>query len=651
MGITIPVKNYFTYFILLLCLFGYNSVSYSQCPTVANSNQSFCDTQSPTIASLVATNNGGGVAWYSDATGGSALLSSQGLTNGEDYFADDTTGTCGTRQRVVVTVYAAPTGANFQGVCVTSLSQATPSNPQFVISGNNLKWYTVPSGGTAISNSTVLTDNTIYYISQTNPNTLCETSRLQLFVNVGLVPMPTGSAVQDFCNIGGSPPTVANLVASGNNNWYATSTFGIPLDPNTPLVNGQFYYATTVDPPCESSDRLQVLVNIYEPNDAGNNGNRNICISQIPTTAPFNLFGLLGGSPDTTGVWTGPIATTNGSQGTLNPSTMTVAGSPYVFTYTVTSAVCPTDTATVTIIINPLPTVTVASPPVCQGTSATVTATATPAGTYTYVWTVPSGATNPGNVASFTTTTAGVYIVIATNTNTTCSSQSAQTTVVINPRPTVTVTSPPVCQGTSATVTATVTPAGTYTYVWSVPAGATNPGNVATFTTTTAGVYSVVVTNPTTTCASLPVQTTVVINPIPTVTVTSPPVCQGTAATVTATATPSGLYTYVWTVPTGASNPGNVASFTTTTPGVYSVIGTNTSSTCPSQPAQTTVVINPRPTVTVTSPPVCQGTSATVTATPTPAGTYTYTWTVPAGATNPGNVATFTTTTPGVYSA
>ncbi|WP_293874860.1 gliding motility-associated C-terminal domain-containing protein [Flavobacterium sp.] len=433
MRITTLVEKYFIYFVLLLSLFGYNNV-YSQCPTVANAAQSFCDTQSPTIASLVATNNGGGIKWYATSNSTTALSSATSLINGNIYYADDNTGTCGTRQSVTITIYSTPTGANFQGVCVTSISQATPSNPQFVISGINLKWYTTPSGGTALSNSAVLSDNTIYYISQTNPNTGCESSRLQLFVNVGLVPVPTGSAVQEFCNTG-ALPTVADLVASGNNNWYLTSTFGIPLDLSTPLVNGQFYYATTVDPPCESSNRLQVLVNIYEPNNAGTDGSRGICSTQISTTSPFNLFSLLGGTPDSTGVWTGPLPTSNGSQGTVIPATMTLAGSPYVFTYTVTSALCAPDTSTVTITINPIPTVTVTSTPACAGTPSTVTATPSPAGTYSYAWTVPSGATNPGNVATFSTTTAGVYSVIATNSTTTCPSQPGQTTVVINPVP------------------------------------------------------------------------------------------------------------------------------------------------------------------------------------------------------------------------
>ena len=143
MRITTLIKNYSVYVFLLLSLLWCNDSVYSQCPTVTNATQSFCDTQSPTVASLVAIDNGGGIRWYANATGGSPLASSTSLINGEDYFADSITGPCSTRQSVVVTIYSAPTGANFQGVCVTSANQATPSNPQFVISGNGLKWYTV----------------------------------------------------------------------------------------------------------------------------------------------------------------------------------------------------------------------------------------------------------------------------------------------------------------------------------------------------------------------------------------------------------------------------------------------------------------------------------------------------------------------------
>ena len=476
MTITTLAKNTFFHIVLLLALLSQNNKAFSQCPTVSNAIQSFCDTQLPTVANLVATDNGGGIRWYANATGGTPLLSSVALINGQDYFADDNTGSCGPRQGVVVTILSAPTGANFQGVCVTNLTQATPLNPQFSISGNNLQWYTVPTGGTAISNSTVLNDNTIYYISQTDPASTCQTSRLPVFVNVGLVPTPSGNLVQEFCNVSGNTPTVADLVASGNNNWYLTSSFGIPLDPSTPLINGQFYYATTVDPPCESSTRLEVLVNIFEPNDAGSDGNIGICVNQISSTVPFDLFNLLGGTPDNNGVWSGPVVTSNGFQGTLDVSTLNLSGSPYVFTYTVSSSACVSDVSTVTITILPLPTVVASVSPltICSGTSATVTFTGTPDATVTYNINGGTNQTitlNGSGIATltnnyFTNTTVNV-LSISTNSSPSCiNSQPNSFDITVIPLPTATASFSPatVCSNSTSTLTFTGTPNATVTF-------------------------------------------------------------------------------------------------------------------------------------------------------------------------------------------
>jgi hypothetical protein len=69
------------------------------------------------------------------------------------------------------------------------------------------------------------------------------------------IPVPTGDAILEFCS--DQQPTIADLVASGtNNNWYNTISSASPLDPSTPLVDGASYFATTVDPPCESIERL-----------------------------------------------------------------------------------------------------------------------------------------------------------------------------------------------------------------------------------------------------------------------------------------------------------------------------------------------------------------------------------------------------------
>ncbi|MBS7786216.1 gliding motility-associated C-terminal domain-containing protein [Flavobacterium sp. CYK-55] len=689
---------------------------------------------------MQATDTGGGIAWFATETSTTPLASFSGLVNGEDYYADNSAGTCGSRTRVVVTIYAAPVGLSFQGVCVGIPEDATLVD--LVVAGNNIQWYDQPTGGTALALTTQLVDGTIYYASQTNPNTGCETSRLSVFVNVGIVPVPTGNPNQVFCNTPGNPPTVSNLQPSGNIRWYATISSATPLTSTTPLVNGQSYFATSVDPPCESTSRFQVDVTILQPNNAGVNGVRSICISDIPTYPAFNLFDDLTGIPNTTGTWTGPLTTTNGHLGTVNINSLTVAGSPYVFTYSVSSVACPTITSTVTINVLPLPTaavsvtnpsicsgtsttinfngtpnatvtynigggsdqtivlnssgaatltntytttsvvnlvsvasqgppvcsaslagtsttinvialptVTVSSPPVCAGQSATVTATPGAVGSYSYAWTVPSGAVNPGNVATFTTTVAGVYSVRITDLNTTCISDSVSATVVINPLPTVSVNSSIICPGQNATVTATPGSAGIYSYAWTVPSGVANPGNVPTFTTTIAGNYSVVITNTATTCVSSSATGVVTINPKPVVTVNSPSVCLGQTANLTATVNPSaGNYSYAWTVPAGATNPGNVAAFSTAVEGVYSVVVTNTVTTCSSDSASGTVTINLRPTVTVNSPSVCAGQTATVTATPGEPGTFSYAWTVPAGFTNPGNVASFSTTVAGNYS-
>ena len=324
---------------------------FAQCPTVNTPTQTFCDVEAPTISSLVAINNGNGVRWYATASSLTPLSAGTGLLNGEDYYADDNSGICGTRQRVDVVIYRTPTGLNFQGVCVDNPMEATIAD--LVANGNDIRWYSVPNGGAPLLPSTILIDNTIYYADQSNPITGCRTSRLSVFVNVGVVPVPIGDAIQEFCSNQTPGPTIADLVASGtNNNWYDTISSASPLDLSTPLVNGASYFATTVDPPCESIERLEVLVVFNAPNDPGTNGNIDVCQTEIIPTQTVDLFSGLGGTPMPNGTWTGPFPTSNGSTGTVDITSMTVAGSPYVFTYSViNSAGCPQASSTVSISI------------------------------------------------------------------------------------------------------------------------------------------------------------------------------------------------------------------------------------------------------------------------------------------------------------
>ena len=335
--------------VIVLILIAIPAIALGQCPIISNPTQSFCNIDDPTVADLIATDNGNGIQWYATTSSVTPLSSSEGLVNGEDYFVDDNSGTCGVREQVDVTIYSAPFGLNFQGVCVDDPMDATISD--LTAFGNNVQWYNAASGGTPLLPSTILNDNTIYYADQENPDTGCRTSRLSVLVVIGVVPVPTGESIQMFCSE--NPPTVADLVASGANNWYATIGSVIPLDPSTPLIDGENYFATSSDPPCESIVRFEVTVVIEEPANSGTSATLDICESEINTIGSVDLIDELG-SPDTSGTWTGPLATTNGSTGTVDITTMTVAGSPYVFTYTVDPGnSCAISNSTVTIIISP----------------------------------------------------------------------------------------------------------------------------------------------------------------------------------------------------------------------------------------------------------------------------------------------------------
>ena len=210
-----------------------------------------------------------------------------------------------------------------------------------------------------------------------------------------------------------------------------------------------------------------------------------------------------------------------------------------------------------------------------------------------------------------------------------------------------------VCVGATKTYSVnTVSPPVGSTYTWQID-GVTQSTttNAITITWNTVGTFTLTVQEHGAGGCDGPLQSgTVVVNPLPTVIVNSPPVCAGGTATVTASPSPAGTYNYVWTVPVGVSPPpGNVASFTTTVAGNYSVIITNTVTNC-SASGSGTVTFNPLPTASITATNILCNGAATGSATVTAGGgtaPYTYSWSPSGGtaATASGLVAgTYTVT-------
>jgi gliding motility-associated-like protein len=168
----------------------------------------------------------------------------------------------------------------------------------------------------------------------------------------------------------------------------------------------------------------------------------------------------------------------------------------------------------------------------------------------------------------------------------------------------------------SSTLTATGSPMGG-TYTWSPTASLnpiTGPNVTATPSTTTTYTVTYDIGNNCTTTAS----TIITVNAI-TLVVTSATICSGATATLTATPSITGG-TYLWS-PGGQTtqsiivNPTINAAYTC----VYTLNGVD------SNPAIGTVAVNPTPTVTVTNPTICSGTSSAITASGNPSGG-TYTW-------------------------
>ncbi len=288
-------------------------------------------------------------------------------------------------------------------------------------------------------------------------------------------------------------------------------------------------------------------------------------------------------NPSTVG---GTYSWSPGAQTTQSISVSPTSTTNYTVTYTLAGC---NATASSTVTVNPIPTISVNSPTICNGQSATLTA----AGGTTYLWNTGSTA----NSLSVSPTSTTSYTVTGTSAG--CSN-TAIAIVTVNPIPTITVNSPTICNGQSATLTA----AGGTTYSWDTGSTA-NPLSVSPTTTTSYTVTATIAG-----CSNTAIAT-VTVNPIPTITVNSPNICNGQNATLTA----AGGTTYSWD--TGSTtNPLSVSPLSTTS---YTVTGT--SAGC-SNTAIATVTVNPIPTITVNSPTICSGQSATLTA----AGGTNYSW-------------------------
>jgi hypothetical protein len=197
--------------------------------------------------------------------------------------------------------------------------------------GADLKWYSLPSGGTELTDDIALVSGN-YYVSQTLSG--CESTRTTVAVTVTPIPAGPTANAQSFC----TAATVSQLAANGTNlNWYPAPDNNAPLSGGTPLETGTYYVSQTINN-CEGL-RTPVSVTITEAPGVPEAPPQAFCgdstVSQLSATGD-NIQWYA--TEDSTIAVTGDTALTNG-------------------TYYVTQTVgdCESSRIGVTVTVNPIP--------------------------------------------------------------------------------------------------------------------------------------------------------------------------------------------------------------------------------------------------------------------------------------------------------
>ncbi|MCC7502627.1 MAG: hypothetical protein IT229_08870 [Flavobacteriales bacterium] len=247
---------------------------------------------------------------------------------------------------------------------------------------------------------------------------------------------------------------------------------------------------------------------------------------------------------------------------------------------------------------------------------------------------------------SYTATAAGSYTVVVSTGG--CSTISAATVVSTGAGPTATFTASGTtsfCSGGSVTFTANT---GTgLTYQWKKNGVNLSGATASSYTATSSGSYTVVVTS--TGCSSTSAASTVTVGAGPAATISTTGTttfCSGGSVTFTAN-TGTGL-TYQWRKNSVNISGATASSYTATASGSYGVVVS--SSGCSTVSTGTTVTVNTGPTATISTPggtSLCAVSSLTLNAN---TGTgFTYQWKKNAVNINGATASTYAATPTGSY--
>ena len=254
-------------------------------PTTANANQEFCVIDNPTVNDLDVNAGTNTLNYFFDnGTSIIAVALTDVLLEGNYYItATDPNTNCTSTDSLVIGVdlndSPPPTStAPSQVFCATD--GATLND--LVVIGDDIQWY--DSNENLLASTALLVTNSSYFASQTTGANGCESSgTLEIEVTILDPPAPLSNFLtQDFCEDANA--TIDDFQATGANiQWYDAANNGNLIAPNTPLTNGQTYFASQIIDGCESSSFLAITANIQTIIDGG------FMASDSIGCSPFNI--------------------------------------------------------------------------------------------------------------------------------------------------------------------------------------------------------------------------------------------------------------------------------------------------------------------------------------------------------------------------
>jgi hypothetical protein len=566
--------------------------------TTVNVNQS--PTANVTASGPTSFCQGGTVSFTANAGNGYGYLWNDGSTT-----ASITANTSGNYSVTVTNQIGCSTTSVINAVVVNPIPTATitASGSTTICSGSPVS-LSAPVGGSYLWNTGATTQainasNAGNYTVTVSTLAGCSATSAPTTVIVNALPSASisSSGSTTFCQGGSVSLSAASGLSSYLWNTGATTS---SLNAST---SGSYSVTVTNSNGCSTTSSPTLVNVLTAPTAVIYPGtNINICAGSTVTLS------------------TGTAASYTWSNGANTP-TITVGSNG---THTVTligSNGCTATSAITTVTVNPIPVATITaagSTNICSGTSVLLSAPTAD----TYLW------SNGATTQSITASLAGSYSVTITTAG--CSATSTATSVNVNPAPTAVVTaSGPTsfCQGGSVSFTANS--GNGYTYLWS------NGATTASITTSTSGNNTVTVTNQIG-CSTTSAVNAVVVNPIPTATITaggSTTICSGTSVALNASAGSS----YLW------SNGATTQSINASNAGNYTVSVTSAAG-CSAASIPTAISVNPLPSAAISSSgstTFCQGGSVSLSGT---SGMTSYLWST--GATS----STINATASGNYS-